>query len=36
VKVGDDEVVFASLHGRRYIDAAVEVAVALASIQAGT
>jgi hypothetical protein len=30
VRVGRDEMVFASLHGRRYVDAAVEMALDLA------
>jgi hypothetical protein len=31
VRVGRDEMVFASLHGRRYVDAAVEMALDLAN-----
>jgi hypothetical protein len=30
VRVGRDEIVFASLHGKRYVDAAVEMAIDLA------
>ena len=36
VRVGEDEVVFASLHGKQYVDAAVEIALAMASTSAGT